>query len=98
MQFFIRVNLHETIATRWYGCAWHDFARAQVILCPVPFNWIIGLARRCWMRIRRGPVVNDGARRSKVFREGVEVGRDQVTGCPEAYGLMRIPDSRKESP
>lgn len=47
MQFFKRIDPGAMIPT-WYGACWWDWARNQLICCPLPLNLVLRPARLVW--------------------------------------------------
>ena len=53
MKFRIQVNPRER-APVLYGHSYRDINRFSITCHIIPFNWIIGLAREIYLKLRRG--------------------------------------------
>lgn len=41
-----------------YGLAYYNFITREAITCPIPFNFVVGIARRIWLHLQYGLVPN----------------------------------------
>lgn len=46
---------------RGYGYAWREPWAHRAVCAPLPFNWLLGLARSCWFGFKCGPMKMESA-------------------------------------
>ena len=48
---------------KFYGEAWYDYQHRERIAYPIPFNWVVAIARTVWFWLKRPFWLEDLRRR-----------------------------------
>lgn len=71
---------------RFYGLAWRDHARCEVVVYPMPINWLAWALREVFYRLKQTPKTREDKAYSLGHRAGTRYMNDNIEDAKrEAY-------------